>query len=148
MHLAETSSVRKAGAGIVTSVFHKEISETMVAAAEKILLANGADVIEVVRVPGAYEFPMAVQRLLDDERITLAVVLGYIEKGDTLHGEVMGHVVHRALVELQLSYRKPVGLGIIGPGATAEQAAARQVGYAEDAAKAALYMNALLSSKR
>ena len=53
------------------------------------------------------------------------VVLGYIERGETLHGEVMGHVVHTALVQLQLKYRKPVGIGIIGPGATAEQAQAQ-----------------------
>ena len=30
------------------------------------------------------------------------ITLGYIERGETQHGEVMGHVVHRALVELQL----------------------------------------------
>ena len=54
------------------------------------------------------------------------VVLGHIERGETLHGEVMGHVVQHALVQLQFKYRKPVGVGIIGPGATAEQADVRK----------------------
>ena len=74
------------------------------------------------------------------------VVLGYIERGETLHGEVMGHVVHAALVQLQLSHRKPIGLGIIGPGATAEQAEARKVSSARAAVHAALRCREVLSS--
>jgi 6,7-dimethyl-8-ribityllumazine synthase len=66
------------------------------------------------------------------------VVLGFIERGQTQHGEVMGHVVHRALVDLELKHRKPVGIGIIGPGATSEQAEKRKVDYARAAVRAAL----------
>jgi 6,7-dimethyl-8-ribityllumazine synthase len=50
----------------------------------------------------------------------------------------MGHVVHGALVQLQFKYHKPVGVGIIGPGATAEQAELRKTGYARAAARAAM----------
>ena len=85
--------------------------------------------------------------MLEDDRIDLVVVLGYIEKGETLHGEVMGHVVQRALIDLQLKYRKPIGLGIIGPGATTEQAESRKTGYAEDASRAAFSMLTLLSDR-
>jgi 6,7-dimethyl-8-ribityllumazine synthase len=71
-------------------------------------------------------------------------VLGFIEKGETLHGENMGHVVHRTLMELQLERRKPKGLGIIGPGATPEQAEARKERYAKDAVFAAFAHQAVL----
>jgi 6,7-dimethyl-8-ribityllumazine synthase len=50
----------------------------------------------------------------------------------------MGHVVHAALVQLQLRYRKPAGIGIIGPGATLEQAATRKEPYARAAVRAML----------
>ena len=61
-----------------------------------------------------------------------------------MHGEVMGHVVSEALVRLQLEHRKPIGLGIIGPGATAEQAEMRKLGAARAAVRAALTSLAVL----
>jgi 6,7-dimethyl-8-ribityllumazine synthase len=50
----------------------------------------------------------------------------------------MGHVVQQTLVDLQLKHRKPVGIGIIGPGATLEQAEKRKVDYARAAVRAAV----------
>jgi len=64
--------------------------------------------------------------LLKKGNFDALLVLGYIEKGETLHGEVMGHVVHRSIVELQLQYSVPIAIGIIGPGATIEQARERK----------------------
>ena len=72
-------------------------------------------------MPGSYEMPLIADVLLGREDVDALVVLGYIERGETLHGEVMGNVVHAALVQLQLKHRKPMGLGVIGPGATPEQ---------------------------
>jgi hypothetical protein len=52
------------------------------------------------------------------------VVLGRIE-GRNVARRGDGHVVHRTLVDASLAFDKPVGLGIIGPGATSAQAEAR-----------------------
>ena len=60
----------------------------------------------------------------------------------------MGHVVHHALVNLQLVHRKPIGMGIIGPGASKEQMMARKDEYAGDAVKVALDMHAVLADAR
>jgi 6,7-dimethyl-8-ribityllumazine synthase len=92
----------------------------------------------VVPVPGSYEVPLVADALLSRESIDALVVLGYIERGETLHGEVMGHTVHQALVQLQLQHKKPIGIGIIGPGATAEQAQVRKESYAAAALRAAV----------
>jgi 6,7-dimethyl-8-ribityllumazine synthase len=43
--------------------------------------------------------------------------LGIIEKGETQHGLAMGQAVIKTILELQLAHDKPIGLGIIGPGA-------------------------------
>jgi len=48
----------------------------------------------------------------------------------------MGDVVMYAWVKMQLQYKKPMGLGIIGPGATPEQATARHLDYATAAVAA------------
>lgn len=123
---------------LVTGDFHKELAEEMVGFAGDELRGAGADLATDIRVAGSYEAPLVVDHLLVQSDIDAVVVLGYIEKGETLHGEVMGYVVHQAFVELQLRYKKPVGIGIIGPGATAEQAQVRKEGAARGAVKAVL----------
>ncbi len=66
------------------------------------------------------------------------VVLSYIERGETLHGEVMGNIVQSQIVQLSLRHDTPLGIGIIGPGATLEQAQSRWDSYARAAVNAAL----------
>jgi 6,7-dimethyl-8-ribityllumazine synthase len=120
---------------IVAAEFNEEIASAMVRAATS--AAHQAEFeVRVVRVPGCYELPLAVAISLDDATIDAVVVLGYIEQGETLHGEVMGHVVHRALVDLSLAHRRPIGIGIIGPGATLAQANSRKESYAASAVQA------------
>ena len=74
-------------------------------------------IIEVAWVPGSMEAPLALDRMLSREDIIGAACLGIIEKGETQHGLAMGQAVTKAIIDLQLAHDKPVGLGIIGPGA-------------------------------
>lgn len=106
--------------------FNKPLTAAMLSAAQDQALRAGAEVVATVTVPGCYELPLLAKRLVARNDVDALIVLGYIERGDTLHGEVMGNVVHRSLVELSLAHEKPLGLGIIGPGATSEQAEARK----------------------
>ena len=121
---------------IVAAEFNKPLIDEMVAIAVEECRTHGLQVARTLRVPGCYELPLVADVELAKPEIAGLVVLGYIERGETLHGEVMGHVVHRSLVELQLRMRKPVGLGIIGPGATREQAAVRAANSAKAAVNA------------
>jgi 6,7-dimethyl-8-ribityllumazine synthase len=130
--------VRPFHVGVVVGDFHQELAETMVASARAEAARLGVDVPVVVQVPGSYEVPLVADALLARDSIDALVALGYIERGETLHGEVMGHCVHHALVQLQLQHRKPIGIGIIGPGATFEQAQARKESYAAAALRAAV----------
>ena len=123
---------------IVAAEFNKELVDAMIDAARNELDISGAVLVRTVRVPGSYEVPLIADLQMAQENVDALVVLGYIERGETLHGEVMGHVVQNALVKLQLRYHKPIGIGIIGPGATAEQAQLRKTAYARSAVQAAL----------
>lgn len=131
---------KKAGPrlAIVSADFHEAIATAMLAAANAEAGAFGARIVETVHVPGCYETPLMATRLLAQKQIDAVVVLGCIERGETLHGEVMGHVVHRALLDASLEYDKPIGLGIIGPGATPAQAEARKDGSARAAVRAVM----------
>jgi 6,7-dimethyl-8-ribityllumazine synthase len=129
---------------IVAAQFNKDLVDAMVAAARDEAGKQHAEVTRELRVPGCYEVPLVVSRVIVRRKVDAVIVLGYIERGETQHGEVMGHVVHRALVELELAHGKPIGIGIIGPGATAAQAETRKDGYARAAVRAALAsLNAL-----
>ena len=96
----------------------------------------GLEVVEVVWVPGAMEAPLALDRLLSQVEIDGAACLGIIEKGSTQHGLVMGQAVVKSIVDLQLSHDKPIGLGIIGPGAEPQHIEARLEPHARAAVSA------------
>lgn len=123
---------------IIAADFHKDLADHMINMAKKELAKFNADVVSTVRVPGSYEIPLAIKHIIDKEKTDAIVVLAYIERGQTLHGEVMGHVVHDALIRLQLKHNMPMGLGIIGPGATKNQADKRKTNTAKAAVHAAL----------
>jgi 6,7-dimethyl-8-ribityllumazine synthase len=123
---------------IIAAEFNRSIVEVMIDAAIDEAKKHSVTVPQCVRVPGTYEIPLPLSRFLPRRDIDAVVVLGYIEKGDTQHGEVMGYVVHQACVELSIQHQKPVGIGIIGPGATAAQAETRKDSYARAAMRAAV----------
>lgn len=130
---------RPARLAVVAAEFNRPLVEVMIASALDEAKKQGARVaLEPIRVPGCYETPLVVSRVIARKDVDAVVVLGYIERGETQHGEVMGHVVHAALVKLAIRHGKPVGIGIIGPGATREQAEERKESYARAAVRAAL----------
>jgi 6,7-dimethyl-8-ribityllumazine synthase len=119
--------------------FHRSLVDAMLWIAANEAKEQGLRVVRTLRVPGCYETPLVAKRLLARRDVDGLVVLGFIERGETLHGEVMGHVVHRALLELGLAANKPVGLGLIGPGATKKQAEARKKASARAAVRAVVH---------
>jgi 6,7-dimethyl-8-ribityllumazine synthase len=129
---------------IVAAEFNKPLIDAMVEIAENELKKAQVELVRTIRVSGSYEVPLIAEVNLAMEAVDALVVLGYIERGETLHGEVMGHVVHSVLVEMQIRHRKPIGIGIIGPGATEEQAQERKVRAAIAAVRAALRNHELL----
>ena len=103
--------------GLVCGSFHKKEVEEMIQYARDEAQKLKLEIIEIIWVPGSMEAPLATARLLEREDIVGVACLGIIEKGETSHGLAMGQAVIKSLVDLQLGYDKPVGLGIIGPGA-------------------------------
>ncbi len=87
---------------IIAADFNKGIVAPMVEQAKKTAHALGCSADVVVSVPGAFEIPLVLDTVLQRRDIDIAVVLGYIEKGQTLHGEVMGNAVSKAIIDLQL----------------------------------------------
>ena len=121
---------------IVCGSFHKKEIKRMLAYAENQAAIENMKVAEIVWVPGAMEVPLALSRLISRNDLNGAACLGIIEKGSTQHGLAMGQAVIKSVIELQLKHNKPIGLGIIGPGAEEEHIEPRLEPHARAAVSA------------
>lgn len=86
---------------------------------------TGAKISYVLYVPGAFDMPLAVERLLKKKNVDAVVTLGAVIKGDTRHDDIVAENAARLLADLSLKHGKPVALGITGPGMTVNQAIER-----------------------
>jgi 6,7-dimethyl-8-ribityllumazine synthase len=96
---------------IVTS-WHTEITEGLLAGAERSLKAAGNDVYSVMRVPGAFELPLAAQYAIEDGA-DVVIALGVVIRGGTPHFEYVCQSVTEGLTRVQLDTGVPIGFGVL-----------------------------------
>ena len=135
--------------GIVASRFNDFIVDRLLDAAVGTLLKHGvtAGDIEVVRVPGAFEMPLAIKKLATSRRYNALIALGCVIKGATPHFDHVAREASRGIAEVSTSEEIPVGFGILTVD-TIEQAIERAGTKAgnkgADAALAAIQMATVL----
>ena len=100
---------------IIASRWNPRISDALVAGARKAFADNGVveGVVDVVRVPGAWEIPVAAARLAADGRHAAIVALGCVVRGDTRHYEQVADGCSDGLMRVALDYRLPVANGVL-----------------------------------
>ncbi len=125
---------------IVVSEFNYDITYLMLQKALNHAKFLGVKVTHVVKVPGAFEIPVAVKKVLEAGVADAVVALGAVIQGATKHDELVANQAARKLMDLSLEFGKPVALGIIGPGASRMQALERVEDYARRAVEAAVKM--------
>ncbi|WP_458185463.1 6,7-dimethyl-8-ribityllumazine synthase [Haladaptatus sp. NG-WS-4] len=111
--------------GFVVADFNAPITEQMEASAREAAEKREADIAETIHVPGAYDTPLAADRLARQEDIDAVAVLGAVITGDTDHDQVIATAATQKLSDVSLERDKPVTLGIIGPGMSAAEARER-----------------------
>lgn len=121
---------------IVVSEFNEEVTSRMLEVAKEKAELLKLKISYISMVPGAYDMPIIVDSLLSKKDIDAVVTLGAIIKGQTKHDEVISHAAAKALTDLSLKYKKPVSLGITGPGMQERHAYARIRPVAERAVEA------------
>ncbi|KAF5056054.1 6,7-dimethyl-8-ribityllumazine synthase [anaerobic digester metagenome] len=99
----------------------------------------GAEVTETFYVPGAYDMPLAIKKMLNDGNVDAVVTIGCVIEGATQHDEIVVQHAARKIIDLSLEYGKPVSLGISGPGMTRMEATER-IDYAKRAVESAVKM--------
>jgi 6,7-dimethyl-8-ribityllumazine synthase len=123
--------------GFVVSEFNRDITYMMEIEGKEHAHFLGAEVIETLYVPGAYDIPIAVKKILLEKKVDAVVTLGAVIEGATQHDEIVLQHAARKIMDLSLEYGKPVTLGISGPGMTRLEAHER-VDYAKRAVESAV----------
>lgn len=125
--------------GIVASEFNYDITYMMVELAKEQAKFLGAKVTKDIKVPGAFDIPLGVKKMLERDDIDAVVTLGAVIEGATDHDDIVIQHASRKIADLSLDYNKPVALGISGPGVSRLEAQER-VEYAKRAVEAVVKM--------
>lgn len=135
---------------IVAARFHSALCDELVRGAVNALLHHGIppEHVEIVRVPGAWEVPLALGELAQQKRYAALVALAVVIRGETSHFDYICTEATRGCADVSLRHRVPVGFGVL-TCETIEQARARTGGTEGnkgwEAAEAALEMADLYS---
>ncbi len=101
---------------IVVSRFNRIVTEKLLEEAKEELLQHGVDEknIDVFRVPGSFEIPFIIKKILDSNRKYQGIIaLAAIIRGETPHFDFVAGEVTRGIGRLVLEYGIPVTFGII-----------------------------------
>ncbi|MEJ1098049.1 MULTISPECIES: 6,7-dimethyl-8-ribityllumazine synthase [unclassified Pseudoxanthomonas] len=134
---------------IIASRWNARITDVLVAGARQSLAGNGVaeGAIDVIRVPGAWEIPVAVARIAAGGGHAAIIALGCVIRGETRHYEHVADRCAEGLMRLQLDFGIPVLNGVLAVDRI-EDAEARAGGShgnkGEEVALAAVEMAQLL----
>jgi 6,7-dimethyl-8-ribityllumazine synthase len=139
--------------GIVAARFNAPIVDELIAGCRRrfLELRIAADRIELHRVPGAFELPLAAKLLANTGRFSAVICMGAVIRGDTPHFDYVAGECARGIQAVSLETSLPIIFGVLTTN-TEEQARQRiggSHGHAgERAAEAALEMIALAHTLR
>ena len=111
--------------GFVVAEFNRDLTYMMEIEGEEHAKFLGAEVTERIYVPGAYDMPLAIKKMLKDNKVDAVVTIGCVIEGATQHDEIVVQHAARKIIDLSLEFDKPVTLGISGPGMTRLEATER-----------------------
>lgn len=119
-------SIGKARFGIALGRFNGFIGESLLNGATDTLLRHGAKAadITVVRVPGAYELPLVVNRMAASGNYDAIIALGVVIRGGTPHFDYVAGECAKGLSQAMISHNLPVAFGVLTTD-TIEQAVER-----------------------
>ena len=138
---------------IVVARFNSFITDRLLAGAKDALARSGCnpDEVEIVKVPGSWELPIAVKTLAAQNRHDAIIALGAVIRGETPHFDYVAGNAASALSQIPLDTGVPVAFGVLTTN-TMEQAVDRAGGKAGnkgfDAATTAIEMAHLMRRLR
>lgn len=107
--------VESAHFGIVVSRFNSFVVESLLAGAVDTLKRHGANDtdMQIVRVPGAFEMPLAAGRMAAKKQFDAIIALGAVIRGGTPHFEYVAGECTKGLSAVSAKYDIPVAFGVL-----------------------------------
>jgi 6,7-dimethyl-8-ribityllumazine synthase len=96
---------------IVASEYNTVIMDRLIDGARRAL--KDQKQVDVIRVPGSFEIPLAVKRAALSKKYDAVVALGCVVRGETPHFEYISSSVSHALQDVALETGIPVGFGVL-----------------------------------
>ncbi|MFA5829098.1 MAG: 6,7-dimethyl-8-ribityllumazine synthase [Candidatus Gracilibacteria bacterium] len=100
---------------IILARYNDDLGSELLENTTATLLKNGviAKNIDVIRVPGALEIPLAAQMIAQNKSHQAIIALGIVIKGETAHFEHVSQQSHNGLMQVSLEQKIPVIFGIL-----------------------------------
>jgi 6,7-dimethyl-8-ribityllumazine synthase len=102
----------KVKVAIISSSWHLDICNDLIAGATRALEEAKVGKIEVIFVPGSFEIPLASQKAFE-KGFDAVVALGLVLKGETPHFDYVCQGVTQGIIDVQLKFSKPIGYGVL-----------------------------------
>lgn len=101
--------------GIVAAQFNKHITEQSLEAALEKLKAYKVPErnIDIIRVAGSAEIPVALQALAQSGKYDCLLAIGTVIRGETPHFDYVCKIVTEGILRVELDYKQPIGFGIL-----------------------------------
>ena len=117
---------RGARFGIALGRFNSFIGERLLEGALDALVRHGTDAanIEIVRVPGAFEMPLALKTMAASKKYDALIALGAVIRGETPHFEYVAGECAKGVSQVSMQFDLPVAFGVLTVD-TIEQAVER-----------------------
>ncbi len=109
--------MKKLSFGIVVSRYNQGVTQGLLDGAMRALKQNRvpASAVRVVWVPGAFEIPLAAQRLAKSKKVSAVIALGCVLKGQTDHNRYISQACADGLMQIMLQTGVPVTFGVLTP---------------------------------
>jgi 6,7-dimethyl-8-ribityllumazine synthase len=136
---------------IVVSRFNDFVTDRLLTGAQAALSEQGfsADDVVVLRVPGAFEIPMAAQRVAETGKVSAVVCLGCLIRGATPHFEYIAGACAHGITAAAAATGVPMAFGVLTTNSVEEaleRAAENETNKGREAALAAVEMARLFES--
>jgi 6,7-dimethyl-8-ribityllumazine synthase len=136
---------------IVVARFNDFVTERLLTGARQVLAERGFgdSEIDVLWVPGAFEVPMAAQRVAEAGRVNAVVCLGCLIRGATPHFEYIAAACAHGITAAAAATGVPMSFGVLTTNSVEEalaRAAGDETNKGREAALAALHMAELFAS--
>ena len=119
---------------IVYSLYNENITKKMFERAVKLLKSKGVTSIKILKVPGSFEIPQVLSRVIN--KYDGFIVIGCIIKGKTKNFDLICSAITNGIMNLSIKNKKPIGNGLIT--SFNEKQALQRLNNGKEAAQAVL----------